>query len=124
MLELIRSRSALDALDHGYGPVVARDASDHSAQSAPSVERRRRKIDMDTQRGAAHFRKVKAVSRRSPGDARCQRGGPALEIRSCAANRIRIDHHAGVAEGNVFITRRSLNGLIIDAGIGHGDAEL
>src|SRR6202035_5289035 len=93
MFELIRSRRALDALDHGYGPVVARDASDHSAERAPPIERRRRKVDMNTQRGTAHFLKMKAISRRSSGDARRQRGGPAIEIRSCAANRIRIDHH-------------------------------
>src|SRR5207244_9876984 len=47
----------------------------------------------------------------------------ALEIRTRPADRVGIDHDAGVAERRVLVAGRRLDGLVVDAGVGHGDAE-
>jgi hypothetical protein len=40
-----------------------------------------------------------------------------------AAYRVGIDHRAGVAKCDVLVAGRCLNGLIVDASIGHHDAQ-
>src|SRR5581483_11552830 len=124
MLELVGARRALDAFDHGHRPVIAGEPADHAAERAPAIQRRRRVIDLDTQRAAALRFEVKAVARRAPGQSRRQRRRAALEVGARAAHRIGIDHDAGVAERTVLVAGRGLDGLVVDAGVGHGDAEL
>ena len=46
---------------------------------------------------------MKAVARRAPGEAGRQRRRAAFEIGPRAAYRVRIDHDAGVAEGDVLV---------------------
>ena len=76
------------------------------------------------QGGAAQFGKMKTIAWRPPGQARGKRGRPAFEVRTRSAHRVGIDHHTGIAEGDVFIRDRSLHGLIVDARVGHRHAEL
>ncbi len=69
------------------------------------------------------LRQMEAVARRPSRQARGQRRRPALEIRSRPADRVRINHHASVAKGRVLVARRRLDGLVVDAGVGHRDAQ-
>src|SRR5207244_7716986 len=102
-------------------PVIAGETSDRATQRAPAVERRRRMIDLDAQRAAAHLWQMKAVARRAPGQTGRQCRWTALEIRTRPADRVGIDHDAGVAERRVLVAGRRLDGLVVDAGVGHGD---
>src|SRR4029079_4443932 len=109
MLELVGLWRAFDTLDDRNRPVVGGEASYGAAKSAPAVERRRRVIDQDAQRTAAHLWQMKAVARRAPGQSRRQRRRAALEIRTRPAHRIGIDHDPGVAERRVLVARRRLD---------------
>ena len=123
VLELVRPGRALEAFDERHRPVVAREPADHGAERAPVVQRVRGPLCADAQRGLALLIQVKAVARRAPGEAGGHGGRPALEIRACPAHRVRIDHHAGVAERHRLAARGRLDGLVVDAGVGHQDAE-
>src|SRR6218665_1255757 len=48
---------------------------------------------------------------------------PALEVRTRAAHRVRIDHHARVAERDMLAAGGSQHGLVVDAGVGHAHAK-
>src|SRR5262245_38787094 len=69
MLELVGSGCTLNAFDNGYCPVIAREPADHATEPTPTVERRRRMIDLNAQRAAPLFREMKAVARRAAGQA-------------------------------------------------------
>jgi hypothetical protein len=66
---------------------------------------------------------VQSVARRAPAEAGRQRRRPALEVGIGAEHAVAVNHHAGVAEGEVLAAHRRHDGLVVDAGIGHHDAE-
>jgi len=123
MLELIRSGWVDDALDHRDGPVVACNAPDHRAERAPFVERVGSEVGVDMQSRTALFGEMKAVARRASGQSGRNRGRSAFEIGERPTYRVGKNHHAGIAKGDMLVGHRRLDGLIIDAGIGHRHAE-
>ena len=124
VLERVGAGRGFEAFDERHRPVVAGETADHAAERAPFVQALRREIDADTAalRGAAF--QMEAVARRAPGQPRGERRGPAFEVGARAAHRVGVDHHAGIAEGDVLAARRRLDGLVVDAGVGHQHAEL
>ena len=66
---------------------------------------------------------VKAIARCAPGEPGGQRRRPTLEIGARAAHSVRIDDHTGVAVSDVLAAHRRHDGLVVDAGIGHENAE-
>src|SRR5262249_30420123 len=104
-------------------PVVSGNSSNRSTQSSPSVKRLGSEFDTDVKCGAALFRKMEAVAWGPSGEASGQRRWSSFEIGTRSANRIRINDNTCIAVGNVFVTRRRLNSLIIDTGVSHYDAK-
>src|SRR5207237_3644174 len=64
-----------------------------------------------------------SVALRAAGQPGAERRSPAFEIRTRAAHAVGINDHAGVAVGNVLAAHRRHDGLIVDTGVGHQDAE-
>src|SRR5262249_34241316 len=65
VLQFIRSRWFLDPFDYRYGPIVARDASNHPTQCAPLMEGGGRALHPDMQVRNTLCRQVKAVAGRT-----------------------------------------------------------
>src|SRR3954462_8954448 len=66
---------------------------------------------------------VEPVPGRSPGEGGRKRRRPALEIGARAENRIRIDHYPRIAKCVMLAADRRHDGLVIDAGVRHQNAE-
>ena len=49
--------------------------------------------------------------------------GPPSKFERAPHTLLRIDHHAGVAVGDVLAAHRRHDGLVVDAGVGHQHAE-
>ncbi len=123
VLELVGTGRAVDALDHRHFPVGAGARADDTAERAPVGQRSRLPGDVETFRRAAVGVEVQAVTRRAPGEPGGERRRAALEVRVGAEHAVAVDHDAGVAEGEVLAAHRRHDRLVIDAGIGHQDAE-
>src|SRR5688572_5981128 len=55
---------------------------------------------------------------------RGQRGWTTFVIRARTAHRVSVDHHARIAECHALAARWRLDGLVVDARVGHEHAEL
>ena len=64
-----------------------------------------------------------AVARRVARERGGERGRSALEVRARAEHAVRIDRRTRIAEGNVLTEHRRNDRLIVDAGVGHHEAE-
>src|SRR5262249_32945453 len=124
VLELVGTGWPFDSLDHRHGPVVPGDFSDHRSKPSPFVERSGLEVDANMNCRAALFVEVKAVTRGASGQTGRERRRAAFEIRQRTAHRVGVDDDSGVAERDMLMTYRRLYGLIIDARIRHGDADL
>ena len=49
--------------------------------------------------------------------------GPPSEVRAGAEHAVAVDDHAGVAVGQMLASERRHDGLVVDAGVSHQDAE-
>src|ERR1043166_252071 len=123
MLELVGLRGAFDAFYHRHRPVVPANSAYHRAQGAPVIQRCRRVRKANVACCTPLFREVETVARRAPGKTGSQRRWTTLEVGARTANGIRIDDHTRVAERDMLIARRGLDGLVVDASVGHGHAE-
>src|SRR6266571_8926988 len=123
MLHLVRPWHALDSDQRRHLRIVAGQAADNAAQRAPIVELAWRPRQFDQESRLPMRVEMIAVTRRAPGEAGTQGRRPTLEIRTRAAHAVAIDHDAGIAVGHVLAAHRRHDRLIIDAGIGHQDAE-
>src|SRR5262249_56850200 len=94
------------ATEGGTLPVVASQRADDAAQRAPVVKLARSPADVDHQRCLAPLIEVIAVTRGAAGQRGAQRRGAALEVRARAAHAVAVDHHAGVAIGDVLAAYR------------------
>src|SRR5947208_13885733 len=72
----------------------------------------------------ARFGKMESIAWRAARQTGRQGGRPTLEIAARAADRIGVDDDARITEGHVLVTHGCHDGLIVDARVGHGDAEL
>ena len=69
------------------------------------------------------FIEMQAIAWGAPGQAGGKGGWATLKIGPRTTNAVGIDHHTGIAIGKVITTHRRHNRLIINAGVGHHDAD-
>ena len=66
---------------------------------------------------------MKSITRHAPGECGRQCARSAFEIGARTHYRIGVDARTGVTESEMLALDRRRNGLIVDAGVGHQDAE-
>ena len=123
VLELVGGGGAVDPGDHRHVPVGVDRPPDDRAEGAPVVQRLRPRPRLEQVGAASMAVEVAAVARRASGQSGADGGGSALEVAARAAYAVRVDDHPGVAEGGVFAEYRRGDGLVVDAGVGHEDAQ-
>ncbi len=89
----------------------------HSARSLGRVG------DLEVRRAAAARVEVIAVARRAAGERGGERRGTALEVGARAEHAVGVDRRARIAERDVLAEHRRDDRLIVDAGVGHHEAE-
>ena len=123
VLELVGGGRTVDPGDHRHVPVGVDRPPDDRAERAPVVQRLRPRSGLEQVGAPAMAVEVAAVARRAPGQPGADGRGSALEVAARAAYAVGVDDHPGVAEGGVLAEHRRGDGLVVDAGVGHEDAQ-
>ena len=123
VLERVGGGGAVDARDHRHVPVGVDRPPDDRAEGAPVVQRLRPRPGLEQMGAASMAVEVAAVARRASGQPGADGRRPALEVAARAAYAVGVDDHPGVAEGRVLAEHRRGDGLVVDAGVGHEDAQ-